>query len=409
MTQLTGSSFDFESAHNHFDCEYFFSRLGHPDALYGPLHAAIDWEAPSHRQQDQRGLKSRPVKLFPHRRHSNTVSCTTLARRPPPRPLETKSDSTIIRWQRHGNLRKVSPPRITALTGQPQPQPPKATAREPIAVGRLATPKPRRWTPPEKGPYITANEALAHALSIEKPIQDALSALGIGNEYVIQVGFNKEALQKGIVLEELYLTLNGDLPTLNRQALSEAMTAIFSPFPGVVYTINQLYHIPIDPPTQFCHVSALGGFTLSTSTGTNTGAVGEGIFGGNGNEERKGKSREVPREDGNNGSKDEGGYGDDEQDNSGDPDPGQPSGGGSSPGGLELTLKSKVTIKAGDHISHIVSMQLDALIKVSSLFQCELSITCHIGWFWFRRQRPWVVRPQDRTRHDQGHHSVRRC
>ncbi|KAH9977855.1 hypothetical protein BGW80DRAFT_1443108 [Lactifluus volemus] len=71
--------------------------LGHPDALYGPLYAAIDWEAPSHRQQDQRGLKSRPVKLFPHR--------------------------------------------------QPQPQPSKATAREPIAVGRLVTPKPCHWTP----------------------------------------------------------------------------------------------------------------------------------------------------------------------------------------------------------------------------------------------------------------------
>jgi hypothetical protein len=85
---------------------------------------------------------------------------------------------------------------------------------------------------PDKGPspYITANGALAHALKIEKPLQDALSALGINTEYVIQVGFNKAALQMGIVLEELYLTMPTD------QVLSEAMAGVFAPFPGMVYT-----------------------------------------------------------------------------------------------------------------------------------------------------------------------------
>lgn len=255
-------------------------------------------------------------------------------------------------------------------------------------------------------PYVTASNALSHAFDIEKPLKLALSTLSIGNEYVLQAGFNKAALHKGILLEELYLTLIGDLPELNDQALSGAMANVFAPFPGVVYTRKQSYTISIDLPTRgFRLVSSLGagGFkmtTLSTSTGTSSGAGGEGNPGGNGNEDRKGKSREVPdHHDRNDGSKDEEGNGDDDP---GDPDPGQPSEGGSSPrGGLYLTLTSKISIKAGDNISHVVSTRLDALIKVScvhTLFRGEL--TCHIGWF--HPQRPWLAGPQDRLRHDLG-------
>jgi hypothetical protein len=247
----------------------------------------------------------------------------------------------------------------------------------------------------EKGPtpyYVTANNALAHALKIEEPLQLALSALHINNEYVVQVGFHKAALQKGILLEELYLTLIGDLPMLNDQALSETMAGIFAPFPGVVYTRNQPYYIPVDLPTdEFRFVSSLGDFktnTLGTSTGTSTAVLvgGEGIPGGNGNEDGKENPGDMPgRGDEKDGSKDEGDHKHDGGDDPGDPDPGQPSGGGSSPsasGELHLALKSKISIKTGDHISHTVSTRLDVSIKatvsyIHALFSHVL--TCHIG------------------------------
>ena len=163
-----------DSAHNHSspDSIYFFSRLGHSDILYGPLYTTIAWEPLAHAstangQQDQRGPKShsvqQPMKPILYRRHSNGI--TGGIRRPPIRPLDTKSDSTIMRWHRHGNFRKVTPPRNTALKGQPWLQLSEATtptvgppldvcsgvstsnyAREPIVVSQPATWKPRRWT-----------------------------------------------------------------------------------------------------------------------------------------------------------------------------------------------------------------------------------------------------------------------
>jgi hypothetical protein len=164
---------------------------------------------------------------------------------------------------------------------------------------------------------------------METQLQSIFATIGFGDEYVLQVGFNETALREGLLVEEIYLSVNGDLPTFNDQTVCKAFASVFAPFPGVVYTRERIDYLPVDPPAhRFRHLSSLGGFKVRTaSSSTSTGAEGKRTVGrdegGESDRGGKGKSREDwsgPGR-GKSGGKDEGGDNDDGGD---DPDPEEP-------------------------------------------------------------------------------------
>jgi hypothetical protein len=124
-------------------------------------------------------------------------------------------------------------------------------------------------------PYITANEAYSHALHMETPLQAAFANIDFSGEYVLQVGFSQVALHEGLLIEEIYLSLNGELPTLNDQVICGAFASIFAPFPGVVCTQERVCYLPVNSPAHgYRDLSSLGGFKVrTTSSGTSTSAV----------------------------------------------------------------------------------------------------------------------------------------
>ena len=218
-------------------------------------------------------------------------------------------------------------------------------------------------------PYITANEAYSHALRMEAPLQAAFANIGFSGEYILQVGFNPVVLHEGLLIEEIYLSLNGDLPILNDQVVCEAFAPIFTPFPGVVCIQEHVYYLPVDPLAfGYPHLSSLGGFkvrTANNSASASTSASGGGSPGrdesGNGDLHGKGKSRQDRPEAGGGG---EGGK--DDGDDAGDV-PGKPGGGDSTPDpGFHITLKSMLSIKTGSTVSHDVTTRVNAAIMVSS-------------------------------------------
>jgi hypothetical protein len=207
---------------------------------------------------------------------------------------------------------------------------------------------------------------------METPLQAAFATIDFSDEYILQVGFNEAALHESLLIEEIYLFLNGDLSALNDQVVCEAFASVFTPFPGVVYTQESIYHLPVDPPSHgFRHLSSLDGFNIRTaSPGTSSGAGGAGTPGrdrsGNDDHRGKGKSREDRPDsgEGKEGGNNEGGGEDDGGD---DPDPGKPSGGGNPrKAGFDITLKSMLSIKAGDTVSHYVTTRMNAVITVCS-------------------------------------------
>jgi hypothetical protein len=133
-------------------------------------------------------------------------------------------------------------------------------------------------------PYITANEAYSHALRMEAPLQAAFANIGFSGEYILQVGFNPVVLHEGLLIEEIYLSLNGDLPTLNDQIVSETFASIFTPFPGVVCTQEHVYYLPVDFLAHgYPHLSSLGGFKVRTANSSaSASASGGGSPGGDG-------------------------------------------------------------------------------------------------------------------------------
>jgi hypothetical protein len=204
---------------------------------------------------------------------------------------------------------------------------------------------------------------------MEAPLQAAFANIGFSGEYILQVGFNPVALHEGLLIEEIYLSLNGDLPTLDDQVVSGTFAPIFTPFPGVVCTQERVYYLPVDPlASGYPHLSSLGAFEVRTANNSESpSASGGGCPGsdesGNGDTHGKGKSREDRSEagGGGEGGKDEGG-------DDGD-DPGKPSGGDSSPDPrFHITFKSMLSIEleAGGAVSHYVTTLVDAVITVSS-------------------------------------------
>jgi hypothetical protein len=224
-------------------------------------------------------------------------------------------------------------------------------------------------------PFITADEAYLHALRMETRLQAIFATVGFSDEYVLQVGFNETALCEGLLVEEIYLSVNGDLPTFNVQTTRKAFSSVFAPFPGVVYTRERIHYLPVDPPAhRFRHLSSLGGFKVrNASPSTSAGAGGKGTLGRDESDKNdrsgKGKSREDQSGGGggNGGRKNERG---DDDGGGDDPDPEEPSGGGSSSlkPGFYITLKSTMSINSGGMVSHDITTRMTAVIKVCSFF-----------------------------------------
>ena len=97
--------------------------------------------------------------------------------------------------------------------------------------------------------YILAHQASSRATLLEPVLLAALTNLQFEGQYMIQVGFNETSLREGMLVEEIYLLLDGELQT-SEDHICTTLGPVFAPFPGIVYTRLETYHVPIDLPPQ---------------------------------------------------------------------------------------------------------------------------------------------------------------
>jgi len=97
--------------------------------------------------------------------------------------------------------------------------------------------------------YILAHRASSYASLLEPVLLAALTNLQFEGHYMIQVGFNETSLREGMLIEEIYLLLDGELQS-SEDYICATLGAVFALFPGIVYTPHQTYYVPIDPPPQ---------------------------------------------------------------------------------------------------------------------------------------------------------------
>ena len=124
---------------------------------------------------------------------------------------------------------------------------------------------------------ITADEAFAFVSDLEIPLRIAFSDLNFRGQYEIQVGFNESMLHQGNLVEEVYLLLDADLQVPGDD-ICTTFTAVFAPFPAIVYTPEQTYYFPVDPQEQGGRtLKALGEFrTRSRESGSSGNRSGSG-------------------------------------------------------------------------------------------------------------------------------------
>ena len=124
---------------------------------------------------------------------------------------------------------------------------------------------------------ITAETALVHVLNFETQLLAAFTDVGFGGEYRIQVGFNQSALHAGMLVEEISLFLDEDLQVSEDDACI-TFSAVFAPFPGVVYAPKQAYSIPVDLPIGDVLRTLQGPVakTRATAASANSGSTGSG-------------------------------------------------------------------------------------------------------------------------------------
>ena len=130
--------------------------------------------------------------------------------------------------------------------------------------------------------YVTANKAFSHISTImERLLLDVLTGLRYGGLYRIQVGFNGVMLKEGLQVEEIYVTLSDDFEALLEADVSSVFEPIFAPFPGILYTPNKVYYMPLqdlssanslskNAQTDTPHIGSIG------SHGNNRGRGGGG-------------------------------------------------------------------------------------------------------------------------------------
>ena len=100
--------------------------------------------------------------------------------------------------------------------------------------------------------YITAQRALAHISAFELPLRMAFANIRFEGDYKVQVGFNESMLQKGDLVEEIYLLLENTLQ-VSEDEVCTAFSPVFAPFPGTIYTRGKTYYLPVDPQDQGPH------------------------------------------------------------------------------------------------------------------------------------------------------------
>jgi len=66
---------------------------------------------------------------------------------------------------------------------------------------------------------------------------------------MIQVGFNEHVLQQRMLLEEIHLLLDGNLP-LAEPEICTTPAPIFAPFPEIILIPGETFYLPVDPPSQ---------------------------------------------------------------------------------------------------------------------------------------------------------------
>ena len=222
---------------------------------------------------------------------------------------------------------------------------------------------------------ITAETALSHVLNFKTQLLVAFTDVGFGGEYSIQVGFNQSALHAGMLVEEISIFLDEDLQVSEDDACT-AFSAVFAPFPGVVYTPGQTYSIPVDPPTGDVLRTMQDPVGRTWATAANSGTTGSGetsraveansTYGGHAT---KNKTNEKHQAGGGGGS---GGPDDDDSDDSphGSPKfPGGdlPKGTGDQPGVRHLNIDFSSTLSItteGGTVSHELQTASGVSIKV---------------------------------------------
>ena len=218
---------------------------------------------------------------------------------------------------------------------------------------------------------ITAETALVHVLNFTTQLLAAFTEVGFKGEYRIQVGFNQSVLHAGMLVEEISLFLDEDLQVSEDDACT-TFSAVFAPFPGVVYTPGQTHSILVDPPTgNVLTMQDPVGRTLATaansgitgSGGTSRGVEANSSYSGHA---AKIKTDEKHQARGGGGS---GGQDDEDSDDSPHGSPKVP--GGDLPTGnqfgirhLDIGFSSTLSITTGGSVSHEIETASDVSIEV---------------------------------------------
>jgi len=154
---------------------------------------------------------------------------------------------------------------------------------------------------------LTADRAL-HVSSMEPLLVETLTRLQYEGRYRIQVGFNELMLEEGPRVEEIYVTLERAFYAVAASDICSAFESIFGPFPGVVRSPDETYHVPLDrlSPAIFQLESGFRLFGLSRGDGE---GVTVHVENGQDGEESGENSRDVKREEGGGDKGDGGGSG----------------------------------------------------------------------------------------------------
>ena len=113
--------------------------------------------------------------------------------------------------------------------------------------------------------HVTADQASSHVDLFQPALQARL---------IIQVGFNETLLQQGILLEEIHLFLDRNL-RLPENEICMVFAPIFAPFPGIVFTPEETFYLPVNPPSHGIPESRLESQNSPGTIAQGSGASGD--------------------------------------------------------------------------------------------------------------------------------------